>query len=251
MIRETDAEAIRLARTLLRTARYGALAVLDPQRARRWQAGSQSPPISTARRSSWCRRCRRTPARSTPTRAARCLLGEPGKGDPLAHPRISIRCRARRLRARHAGAGARRAALSQPPSQGQALCRLRRFRLLPSGGGARQPQWRLRQGLSPARDDLVFDGRQTSNSPCRAAGARPHERRPSRCHRRLCARLRQGDERWLVAHRHRRRRHRHRFAATTAGGCSSPNRSAAQENCATTLVGLAQQGRRSIAQPPD
>ena len=31
IIRETDAEAIRLAKTLLRTARYGALAVLDPK----------------------------------------------------------------------------------------------------------------------------------------------------------------------------------------------------------------------------
>ena len=31
VIRETDAEAIRLAKTLIRTARYGALAVLDPE----------------------------------------------------------------------------------------------------------------------------------------------------------------------------------------------------------------------------
>src|SRR6185436_11876529 len=31
IVRETDAEAIRLAKTLLRTARYGALAALDPK----------------------------------------------------------------------------------------------------------------------------------------------------------------------------------------------------------------------------
>ena len=31
VIRPTDAEAIRLARTLMRTARFGALAVLEPQ----------------------------------------------------------------------------------------------------------------------------------------------------------------------------------------------------------------------------
>ena len=31
VIRETDAEAVRLAKTLIRTARFGALAVLDPE----------------------------------------------------------------------------------------------------------------------------------------------------------------------------------------------------------------------------
>ncbi|RVB06934.1 HugZ family protein, partial [Mesorhizobium sp. M7A.F.Ca.CA.004.06.2.1] len=31
VIRETDAEAIRLAKTLLRSARFGALAVIEPQ----------------------------------------------------------------------------------------------------------------------------------------------------------------------------------------------------------------------------
>ena len=39
--------------------------------------------------------------------------------------------------------------------------------------------------------------------------------------------------------------------ATTAGGSSSPNRWPAQRELRQTLVGLAQQGRRSIAQPPD
>ena len=50
VIRETDAEAIRLARTLLRSARFGAIAVLDPRAGRRWQAASALQPTSMARR---------------------------------------------------------------------------------------------------------------------------------------------------------------------------------------------------------
>jgi heme iron utilization protein len=96
-IRETDAEAIRLAKTLLRSARYGALAVLDPQ-----SGAPLASRVATA-----------TDLDGTPLilvsslsehtggldADARCslLLGEPGKGDPLAHPRISLHCRAERL----------------------------------------------------------------------------------------------------------------------------------------------------------
>jgi putative heme iron utilization protein len=97
VIRETDAEAIRLARTLLRTARYGALAVLEP--------GTGAP---LASRVAVATDLDGTPlilvsALSEHTAAIladpRCslLVGEPGKGDPLAHPRISLRCLARRL----------------------------------------------------------------------------------------------------------------------------------------------------------
>jgi heme iron utilization protein len=97
VIRETDAEAIRLARTLMRIARYGALAALEP--------GSGAP---LASRVAVATDLDGTPlilvsALSEHTGAIsadpRCslLLGEPGKGDPLAHPRISLRCRAERL----------------------------------------------------------------------------------------------------------------------------------------------------------
>jgi putative heme iron utilization protein len=97
VIRETDAEAIRLARTLLRTARYGALAALEP--------GSGAP---LASRVAVANDLDGTPlilvsALSEHTGAIladpRCslLVGEPGKGDPLAHPRLGLRCRARRL----------------------------------------------------------------------------------------------------------------------------------------------------------
>lgn len=97
MIRPTDAEAIRLAKTLLRSARYGALAVLDPA-----SGGPLASRVAVA-----------TDLDGTPlilvsslsahTGAlladARCslLLGEPGKGDPLAHPRITLVCTASKL----------------------------------------------------------------------------------------------------------------------------------------------------------
>src|SRR5262245_8713116 len=97
VIRQTDAEAIRLARTLVRTARYGAPAALEP--------GSGAPlasrvavateldgtPLSLVSRLS-----EHTGAILADPRCS-LLLGEPGKGDPLAHPRISLRCRAQKL----------------------------------------------------------------------------------------------------------------------------------------------------------
>jgi putative heme iron utilization protein len=97
VIRETDAEAVRLGKTLLRTARYGALAALEP--------GSGAP---LASRVAVATDLDGTPlilvsALSEHTGAIsadpRCslLVGEPGKGDPLAHPRISLRCRAEKL----------------------------------------------------------------------------------------------------------------------------------------------------------
>jgi putative heme iron utilization protein len=97
VIRETDAEAIRLARTLIRRARYGALAVLDP---------ADGAPLAS--RVATATDLDGTPiilvsALSAHTAAlladSRCslLVGEPGKGDPLAHPRITLSCTAVRL----------------------------------------------------------------------------------------------------------------------------------------------------------
>jgi putative heme iron utilization protein len=97
VIRETDAEAIRLARTLLRTARYGALAVLDPHSgaplASRVAVASDLDGTPLILVSSLSEHTGGLVA------DARCslLVGEPGKGDPLAHPRIGIGCRAARL----------------------------------------------------------------------------------------------------------------------------------------------------------
>ncbi|CAM5454515.1 putative heme iron utilization protein [Aquamicrobium terrae] len=97
VIRQTDAEAIRLGKTLLRSARFGALAVLDPA-----TGGPLASRVGVATDIDG------TPlilvsALSAHTGAIvadpRCslLLGEPGKGDALAHARITLVCRARRL----------------------------------------------------------------------------------------------------------------------------------------------------------
>jgi putative heme iron utilization protein len=97
VVRETDAEAIRLAKTLIRTARYGALAALDP---------TSGAPMAS--RVAVATDMDGTPLTLVSGLSAhsgailadnRCslLLGEPGKGDPLAHPRISLFCRARKL----------------------------------------------------------------------------------------------------------------------------------------------------------
>ena len=96
-IRETSAEAIALAQSLVRAAKFGALAFADPQ--------SGAPSVS--------RVAVATDESGTPvllisdlSRHTQGLLlnphcalmvGEPGKGDPLAHPRVTLSCRAAKL----------------------------------------------------------------------------------------------------------------------------------------------------------
>jgi len=97
VIQQTTPDAITLGKTLLRTARHGAIAVIDPK--------SGAP---LASRVGIANDVDGTPlilvsmlAAHTPALLAdpRCslLLGEAGKGDPLAHPRISLACHARKL----------------------------------------------------------------------------------------------------------------------------------------------------------
>jgi len=97
VIRETDAEAIRLARTLTRSARFGALAVIEP--------GTGSPLASRVGIASdidgaplilVSMLSAHTGAILADPRCS-LLVGEPGKGDPLAHPRLTLVCRALRL----------------------------------------------------------------------------------------------------------------------------------------------------------
>ncbi|MCF8470077.1 MAG: HugZ family protein [Parvibaculum sp.] len=94
---ETSEEVRHLAKMLIRTARYGALAVLEPGTGRPVTArtgcaadmdGTPFILISTLS-------AHTTALQGDP----RCslLLGEPGKGDPLAHPRISLIARAVRV----------------------------------------------------------------------------------------------------------------------------------------------------------
>jgi putative heme iron utilization protein len=96
-IRPTDAEAIKLAKRLIRSARFGSLAVLDkdagtPSVSRVATATDidGSPVILVSELSPHTGSMKSDPRVSL-------LLGEPGKGDPLAHPRITLYCRARQI----------------------------------------------------------------------------------------------------------------------------------------------------------
>lgn len=96
-IRPTTPEAIQLAKALMRTSRYGALAVLDSLTGR---------PLAS--RVAVATDVNGTPiilvsglAAHTPALIAHpacsLLLGETGKGDPLAHPRITLHCTAHKV----------------------------------------------------------------------------------------------------------------------------------------------------------
>ena len=97
VLQPVDAKAVALAKTLLRTARYGALAVIEP--------GTGAPLASRVGVSTDIDGTpvilisRLAPHTNALLADPRCslLLGEPGKGDPLAHARISIDCRAREI----------------------------------------------------------------------------------------------------------------------------------------------------------
>lgn len=97
-IRPTDADAIAQAKHLVRTARFGALAVLDsktgiPTVSRVATATDidGSPVILVSELSPHTGSMKADPRVSL-------LLGEPGKGDPLAHPRITLFCTSSQIR---------------------------------------------------------------------------------------------------------------------------------------------------------
>ena len=93
----TTEQAVLLAKMLIRTARYGALATLEPDTgaplASRVGVSTDTdgaPVILISRLA---------PHTSALLGDPRCslLIGEPGKGDPLAHPRLSLSCHAEEL----------------------------------------------------------------------------------------------------------------------------------------------------------
>ena len=97
VLRETDDEARRLARVLLRSARSCALAVLEPETgtpfASRTLTGTDTdgtPVILVSALSVHTQALRADPRASL-------LAGEPGKGDPLAHPRLTVICAAEEI----------------------------------------------------------------------------------------------------------------------------------------------------------
>ncbi len=97
VIRETDAEAVRLAKTLTRTARYGALAVIEPDTgaplASRVGVATDAdgtPLILVSQLSAHTPAILAGPALFAARRRAR-------QGRSLAHPRITLVCRAAKL----------------------------------------------------------------------------------------------------------------------------------------------------------
>lgn len=97
VLRETDDQAKTEARALLRGARFCALAVIDPEtgfpsatRVLTATAPDGAPVILISALSAHTRALDADPRCSL-------LAGEPGKGDPLAHPRLSLQARARRV----------------------------------------------------------------------------------------------------------------------------------------------------------
>lgn len=97
VLQPVDAAARRLAKTLLRTARHAALATLDPidgapsvSRVNIATAMGGAPGFLISGLSGHFSNLEQDPRCSL-------LLGEPGKGDPLAHPRMTLIGRAARL----------------------------------------------------------------------------------------------------------------------------------------------------------
>jgi len=97
VLRETDEEARRLARILLRSSRHAPLAVIDPETGfpsvSRALVGTDidgTPVILVSALSA------HTKALAADSRAS-LLAGEPGKGDPLAHPRLTVQCTASKI----------------------------------------------------------------------------------------------------------------------------------------------------------
>ncbi|WP_136660177.1 DUF2470 domain-containing protein [Nitratireductor sp. XY-223] len=96
-IRETDDEARALARRLVSSARCGSLAVLLPDGGHPFASRTavandidRAPVILVSDLSGHTSGLKNDPRVSL-------LLGAPGKGDPLAHPRITLQCIAERI----------------------------------------------------------------------------------------------------------------------------------------------------------
>ena len=174
VIRPTDAEAIRLAKTLLRSARFGAIAVIEPETGSPFASRvgvatdlDGAPLILVSLLSAHTRALLADPRCSL-------LLGEPGKGDALAYPRLSLTCRALPLDAGSAGYDqARRRYLNRNPKAKlyAGLGDFRLFRLEPERAS-------LNGGFGKAfllgRDDLASDAVVTNEMAASEQGAVDH-----------------------------------------------------------------------------
>ncbi|MBM7049861.1 MULTISPECIES: HugZ family protein [Rhizobium] len=97
VIRETDEDARNQARVLMNTAAHAALAVIDPETGfpsvSRVLIANDADGVPVILVSGLAAHTR---ALLKDVRAS-ALFGEPGKGDPLAHPRLTVRCSAERV----------------------------------------------------------------------------------------------------------------------------------------------------------
>lgn len=96
-ILDTDIEARTMARRLISASRYGSLAVLLPKGGHPFASRTavandtdRTPVILVSDLSEHTTGLTNDPRVSL-------LLGEPGKGDPLAHPRITLQCQAEQV----------------------------------------------------------------------------------------------------------------------------------------------------------
>ena len=97
LLRPTDDEAIRLARTIIRSARHGAIAVLEPATG---APMASRVAVATDHDGAPLVLISGLAAHTSAIEAdPRCclLLGEPGKGDAMAHARITIACVAQKI----------------------------------------------------------------------------------------------------------------------------------------------------------
>ena len=174
VIRPTDAEAIRLAKTLVRSARFGAIAVIEPETGSPFASRvgvatdiDGAPLILVSLLSAHTKALLADPRCSL-------LVGEPGKGDALAYPRLSLICRALPL---DAGSGdhdrARRRYLNRNPKAKlyAGLGDFRLFRLEPERAS-------LNGGFGKAfllgREDLISDAAVAEDLAVSEQGAVDH-----------------------------------------------------------------------------
>jgi putative heme iron utilization protein len=112
-LRPADAEAKAQARRMIRMARHGALATIGPDG---WPAASRVALATLVDGSPVClvsTLSAHTGAMQDDPRVA-LMVGEPGRGDPLAHPRLTLFCRAAPL-SRGEDGDARRRYLARHP----------------------------------------------------------------------------------------------------------------------------------------
>lgn len=96
-IRETDEDARTLAKGLIAAARFGALAVIEPETGLPTVTRIAVVPGPDGAPMSLISDLSSHSAALATNPACSLLLGEPeAKGDPLTHPRITLQCRAQR-----------------------------------------------------------------------------------------------------------------------------------------------------------